>query len=188
MITVTFQPVASELQDSVEPDLKWQASIGGDGKYIGLGANPFDAFVALYSSLHPNGGPSELTDWNPQNFSDGFNTMEDLYTWQYTFLAVISRLGNWGNGDRKICGWKCWNMPGGGMLMDKFFVGMELRPGKSCFFVVPGLWWSQIGFPQHEECPPLPELTNNESFALLEEWLKTDTYQIDQEMRDRLAR
>ena len=170
MITVTFQPVASELQDSVEPDLKWQASIGGDGKYIGLGANPFDAFVALYSSLHPNGGPSELTDWNPQNFSDGYHTMGELYQHRHVLFAMVAKLANWGTGDRKLKGWKSWKHSDGTMLDGWFIAGLELPQGQISYHL-PAEWWPLIQLPHHDFAPQWDGYDANDCLDRMREWI-----------------
>lgn len=160
----------------------WCARIGEDLQLgeVGFGADPISALINLRTKL-----PSETIEVSPElltallnlptergQLSDGYHSFNDLYSHRHLLFAMAARLGNWGNNDRKLKGWKAWKHHDGTFYEGWFIAGLELPTGTITYHF-PAEYWTLIGLPHIDRAPEWDGHTSDDVLQRITDWLKS---------------
>jgi hypothetical protein len=86
--------------------------------------------------------------------TDGYHTFNDLYEHRHALFCTIAQLANWGDGDRKLKGFKSWKHSDGSSLGgDWFIAGLELPEIGQVAYHFPAEYWPMVHLPHHDRAP-----------------------------------
>ncbi len=81
-------------------------------------------------------------------------TANELLEHRHALFCMVAQLANWGNGDRKLQGFKAWKHSDGSSPGEDWFIaGLELPEIGQISYNLPKEYWVKVHLPHYDRAP-----------------------------------